>query len=101
MSTSPFRSVSVILSARVVVVRKEYSRWKYLFLRAYRNCDFPKGIVEFSEDPMEAARRKVQEEAGITGLHFRWGSVYKEKKPYYSKDKTLPDTILRKPGNPA
>ncbi len=69
-------------SAGVVVVRKEANQWKYLFLRAYRNWDFPKGIVEPSEDPLETAKREVQEEAGITNLNFRWGDVFKETSPY-------------------
>ena len=64
------------------MVRKEANQWKYLFLRAYRNWDFPKGIVEPSEDPLETAKREVQEEAGITNLNFRWGDVFKETSPY-------------------
>lgn len=72
----------MIRSAGVVVVRKEANQWKYLFLRAYRNWDFPKGIVEPSEDPLETAKREVQEEAGITNLNFRWGDVFKETSPY-------------------
>jgi len=72
----------MIRSAGAVVVRKEANRWKYLFLRAYRNWDFPKGIVEPSEDPLETAKREVQEEAGITNLNFRWGDVFKETSPY-------------------
>ena len=56
----------MILSAGIVVVRKEKQEWKYLFLRAYRNWDFPKGLVEPSEDPIDTAKREVQEEAGGT-----------------------------------
>jgi 8-oxo-dGTP pyrophosphatase MutT (NUDIX family) len=70
------------LSAGIVIVRKEEQGWKYLFLRAYRNWDFPKGVVETGEDPLETARRESDEEAGISDLNFRWGHVYKETDPY-------------------
>jgi 8-oxo-dGTP pyrophosphatase MutT (NUDIX family) len=69
------------LSAGFVVVRKEKG-WKYLFLRAYRNWDFPKGIVEPSEEVLEAAKREVEEETGIDDLTLTWGSTFKETSPY-------------------
>jgi bis(5'-nucleosidyl)-tetraphosphatase len=72
----------MILSAGIVVVRKENQEWKYLFLRAFRNWDFPKGIVEKSENALETAIREVQEEAGIEELTFYWGEVFKETEPY-------------------
>jgi bis(5'-nucleosidyl)-tetraphosphatase len=71
----------MVLSAGFVVVRKE-NRWKYLFLRAYRNWDFPKGIVEPSEDVLKAAKREVKEETGLDDLTLRWGSIFKETSPY-------------------
>ena len=74
----------MILSAGIVIVRKEKNDWKYLFLRAYKNWDFPKGILEPSENHIEAAKREVKEETGITDLHFRWGNIYKETLPYFS-----------------
>jgi len=70
------------LSAGIVIVRKEESEWKYLFLRAYRNWDFPKGTVEPGEDPIETAKRESEEEAGISDLSFHWGYVFKETEPY-------------------
>jgi 8-oxo-dGTP pyrophosphatase MutT (NUDIX family) len=51
-------------------------------LRAYRNWDFPKGVVEPGEDPLAAARREVREETLIEDLHFNWGDVYRETAPY-------------------
>jgi len=72
----------MILSAGLVIVRKEKDSWKFLFLRAYRNWDFPKGEVESGEDPMDTAKRESQEEAGITDLKFPWGHVFKETEPY-------------------
>src|SRR5688572_29221329 len=70
------------LSAGVVVVRRAPDDWLYLMLRAYRNWDFPKGLVESGEDPLAAARREVQEETLIEDLHFAWGDQYFETAPY-------------------
>jgi 8-oxo-dGTP pyrophosphatase MutT (NUDIX family) len=56
--------------------------WLFLMLRAYRNWDFPKGVVEPGEDPLAAARREVREETLIEDLHFNWGGVYRETAPY-------------------
>lgn len=71
-----------IRSAGVVVVRREGEEWRVLLLRAYRDWDFPKGIVEQGEDPLETARREAAEEAGITDLDFRWGKQWQETPPY-------------------
>jgi bis(5'-nucleosidyl)-tetraphosphatase len=51
-------------------------------LRAYRNWDFPKGLVEPGEDPLAAARREVREETLIEDLEFDWGEEYQETGPY-------------------
>jgi bis(5'-nucleosidyl)-tetraphosphatase len=72
----------MVLSAGMVIVRQEQETWKYLFLRSFRNWDFPKGIVESGEDPFDAARREVAEETGISDLHFNWGYIYNETEPY-------------------
>ena len=70
------------LSAGVVVVRRCPTDWLFLMLRAYRNWDFPKGMVETGEDPLAAARREVREETLIEDLEFQWGEVYRETGPY-------------------
>lgn len=70
------------LSAGVVVVRRRPGGWRFLLLRAWRNWDFPKGEVEAGEAPLAAARREVAEEAGLTGLRFRWGEAWCETAPY-------------------
>jgi 8-oxo-dGTP pyrophosphatase MutT (NUDIX family) len=70
------------LSAGVVVVREEEGVWQYLALRAYDYWDFPKGMVEQGEDPLDAAVREVEEEAGITDLVFFWGDDFRETPPY-------------------
>jgi len=72
-----------ILSAGVIVVRKDDDgKWKFLLLRAYGYWDFPKGIVEPGEDPIEAAKRETREETTITDLDFKWGYDYRETGPY-------------------
>jgi 8-oxo-dGTP pyrophosphatase MutT (NUDIX family) len=72
----------MVLSAGIVMVRKEKNTWKYLFLRAYKNWDFPKGEVESGEDAFQTAVREAKEETGITDLKFKWGKTYKETEPY-------------------
>ncbi len=72
-----------ILSSGVIVVRKDDDgQWKFLLLRAYGYWDFPKGIVEPGEDPVEAAKRETREETTITDLDFKWGYDYRETGPY-------------------
>ncbi len=63
-------------------MRRGPAGWLFLLLRAYRNWDFPKGMVEPGEDPLAAARREVREETLIEDLEFEWGEVYKETEPY-------------------
>ncbi len=93
----------MVLSAGIVVVRKENGKRKYLLLRAYRNWDFPKGIVAPGEDPLDAAVREVYEETGIKDLRFPWGHEYRETLPYsggkkvaryYIAETTSPDVTL-------
>jgi 8-oxo-dGTP pyrophosphatase MutT (NUDIX family) len=71
-----------LLSAGVVVVRPGPAGWLFLLLRAYRNWDFPKGLVEPGEAPLAAARREVLEETAIEDLRFEWGEGYRETEPY-------------------
>ena len=70
------------LSAGVVVVRQAGGGWLFLMLRAYRNWDFPKGLVENGEDPLHAARREVTEETNISDLQLGWGETFYETAPY-------------------
>ena len=69
-------------SAGVVVMRRFADGWRCLVLRAYRNWDFPKGLVEEDEAPREAAQREVWEETSLADLRFNWGDAYKETLPY-------------------
>ena len=51
-------------------------------LRAYRNWDFPKGLCEAGETPLDAAIREVGEETSIKALEFEWGDRHMETGPY-------------------
>ncbi len=70
------------LSCGVVVARKSDNGWLALMLRAYHHWDFPKGLRESGEDPLQAAIREVAEETGITDLAFEWGDRFFETGPY-------------------
>ncbi len=76
------KNKETVLSAGIVIVRRDGSKWRYLFLRSYKNWDFPKGLVEPGEDPLAAARREAREEAGIRDLDFAWGNAFRETEPY-------------------
>ena len=70
------------MSAGVVVLRRFPDGWRCLVLRAYRNWDFPKGLVEDDESPRQAAVREVWEETSLENLNFLWGDEYRETLPY-------------------
>jgi 8-oxo-dGTP pyrophosphatase MutT (NUDIX family) len=70
------------LSSGVVVVNGAGSQRQLLLLRAYKNWDFPKGLVEAGEEPFAAALREVREETTLQHLVFDWGQDYVETGPY-------------------
>ena len=69
------------LSCGAVVVRRTDDGWKTVLLRAFHNWDFPKGVREAGEKPMEAALREIGEETGIDDVVFEWGDRYFETGP--------------------
>ena len=77
----------ITLSSGVIVCRKEGDRWLFLLLRAYGYWDFPKGIVEPGEDPVDAAIRETEEETTIRDLDFKWGYDYRDTGPYNNRRK--------------
>ena len=55
---------------------------RLLVLRAYKNWDFPKGMVEPGETELDAAKREVEEETGLADLDYPFGDEFKETVPY-------------------
>jgi bis(5'-nucleosidyl)-tetraphosphatase len=70
------------LSCGIVIARETQDGWVTIALRAFHHWDFPKGIREPGEDPLDAAKREVKEETGIDELSFDWGDRYFETGPY-------------------
>lgn len=69
-------------AAGVIVLRHTPGGWRVLILRAYRNWDFPKGLLDPGESPLAAAVRETREEAGLSDLVFRWGYACIDTEPY-------------------
>ena len=71
-----------VKAAGAVVFRRTPRGARYLLLRAFRNWDFPKGLVETGEDQLACARREVAEETGLTDLVYPFGEEFRETLPY-------------------
>ena len=69
-------------AAGAVVFRRRERGIQLLLLRAYKNWDFPKGLVEPGENELDAAKREVREETGLAELDYRFGDEFKETLPY-------------------
>ena len=69
-------------AAGAVIFRRSDRGIRILLLRAYRNWDFPKGLVEPGESELDAAKREVTEETGLADLQYPFGEEYKETLPY-------------------
>ena len=69
-------------AAGAVVFRRSERGIRLLLLRAYKNWDFPKGLVEPGENELDAAKREVVEETGLADLGYPFGDEYKETVPY-------------------
>lgn len=83
------------LSAGAVPFRKNSEdQYEFLLLRAFKNWDFPKGMVEVDEDPWAAALREVEEETGLTFFSFPCEKEFTETEPY-GKNKIARYYILK------
>lgn len=69
-------------SAGVVLIRFENNRPLVLMMRSYNYWDFPKGKIEVGERVIDAAKREVHEETGITQMKFKWGVEHFQTEPY-------------------
>jgi 8-oxo-dGTP pyrophosphatase MutT (NUDIX family) len=69
-------------AAGAVVFRRTDHGVRLLVLRAYRNWDFPKGMIEPGETELEAAKRECIEETGLSDLAFPFGDAHKDTVPY-------------------
>ena len=85
-------------AAGVVIVHGADPGPRFLLLRAYRNWDLPKGLVEPGEQPFAAACREVEEETGIKDLDFAWGNDFVETAPY-SGNKVARFYVARTPSD--
>src|SRR6266403_37044 len=69
-------------SAGAVVFRRTERGPRLLLLRAYRNWDFPKGMIEPGESELDAAKRETLEETGLADLEFPFGDEHQDTLPY-------------------
>ena len=76
MNSTPKRA------AGAVVFRRGEQGVRLLVLRAYKNWDFPKGMIEPGETELDAARRECMEETGIRDLEFPFGDAHRDTVPY-------------------
>ncbi len=75
------------LSCGIVLVRSSSDGCQTLLLRAYHHWDFPKGLREDGEEPLQTAKRELREETSIDSIEWRWGECFIETGPY-SRGKT-------------
>ncbi|WP_413557511.1 NUDIX domain-containing protein [Bdellovibrio sp. HCB209] len=75
-------TVRNILSAGVVPYCKSKDGVRLLILRSFNYWDFPKGEVDFEENPFKAAVRELKEETGLINAEFTFGHDFYETEPY-------------------
>ena len=71
-----------VKAAGCVVFRRTPRGPRYLLLRAFKNWDFPKGLVDTGENQLDCAKREVAEETGLTDLDYPFGEEFRETLPY-------------------
>ena len=75
------------LSCGIILARMTDDGCRTLMLRAYHHWDFPKGLLEEGEQPLQTAKRELCEETGIDSTEWDWGERFIETGPY-SRGKT-------------
>ena len=65
-----------------MVFRRTERGIRILVLGAFKNWDFPKGLVDPGENQLDTARREVAEETGISEIGFPFGEEFRETVPY-------------------
>jgi 8-oxo-dGTP pyrophosphatase MutT (NUDIX family) len=70
------------MSCGAVILRDTPAGVRLLMLRVFRHWDFPKGLMEAGETPMQTALREVREESGIAQLEFPRGDLHIDTGPY-------------------
>ena len=75
------------LSCGLILVRSGGDGYRTLLLRAFHHWDFPKGLREDGEEPLQTAKREVREETSIDTTEWPWGERFIETGPY-SRGKT-------------
>jgi len=69
-------------AAGAVVFRRTDRGVRLLLLRAFKNWDFPKGLIEPGESELDAARRECAEETGLADLDFPFGDAHQDTLAY-------------------
>jgi len=70
------------MSCGAVILRETPAGHRVLMLRVFRHWDFPKGLMEAGETPLQTAVREVREESSIACLEFPWGEGFIDTGPY-------------------
>lgn len=70
------------LSAGIVLVHHDGSRFRLLALRTFDQWDFPKRHVADEADPLRSALQELEETTGILDPALPWGEEYRETVPY-------------------
>ncbi len=72
----------MIYSAGIIPIAKTPEGYRFLLLRCFNYWDFPKGECDPGEDLEGTAVRELQEETGLSVVHFPWGNDFKETEMY-------------------
>ena len=78
-----------VLSAGIIPIYFENGSPRFLLLRSFSYWDFPKGVVEQGEEPLNAAIRELREETALDQVQFRWGHGFCETEPYTSSKRKV------------